>query len=279
MILRPNTAPRRGFGERFPAGLRGPGFTLVEIMVAMSILALVLVAIYSTWTAILRSSKVGLDAAAAVQRARIAARVIEESLGSTVSFNANQQLYGFDAENGSEAYLTFVSHLSKSFPRSGKFGDLDVRRVTFSLERGTDGGDQLVLRQTPVLMETDRDEKDYPLVLAKNVKKFAIDFWDLRQQEWVDEWKDTNQLPVLVKVTLRLTDKPSSAKVREEVVRIVSLPSVAVAPIWQSTVGGPGTPGMPGAVPPGGRPGMTPGGLQPGMNPPGMQLNPGQFRR
>src|SRR4051794_40200498 len=46
-------------------------FTLVEIMIAIGILALIMTAIFSTWTAILRSTKVGLDTAAAVQRARI----------------------------------------------------------------------------------------------------------------------------------------------------------------------------------------------------------------
>jgi prepilin-type N-terminal cleavage/methylation domain-containing protein len=47
-------------------------FTLVEILIALGILSMVLAAIYSSWTAILRASKVGLEAAAAVQRARIA---------------------------------------------------------------------------------------------------------------------------------------------------------------------------------------------------------------
>src|SRR6516165_4357360 len=108
-------------------------FTLVEIMVAMGILALVLAAIYSSWTAILRASKVGLDSAAAVQRARIAGRIIEESLGSVQSFAANQRYYSFVAKNGSEPMLSFVSHLSPSFPRNGRFGGLDVRRVIFSI--------------------------------------------------------------------------------------------------------------------------------------------------
>ena len=40
-------------------GLRA--FTLVEILISIGILGLVLVAIYSSWTAILRASKVGLE--------------------------------------------------------------------------------------------------------------------------------------------------------------------------------------------------------------------------
>src|SRR5262245_34103667 len=82
---------------------RVSAFTLVEILIALGIFSMVLAAIYSTWTAILRASKVGRDAAAAVQRARMAGRTIEESLGSVQSFGAHQQFhpeyYAFLAKN------------------------------------------------------------------------------------------------------------------------------------------------------------------------------------
>jgi len=108
-------------------------FTLVEILIAMGILSLVLVSIFSTWTSILRATRSGLDAAAAVQRARMAGRVIEESLGSTMMFAANANYYSFLAENGDKATLSFVARLSSSFPRQGKFEGMEVRRLTYSL--------------------------------------------------------------------------------------------------------------------------------------------------
>src|SRR5438309_9559508 len=125
MTARPKQSPRATpvFGFRPSAFFRpmDPGlrpstgsaaFTLIEILVAIGIFSMVLAAIYSTWTAILRSTKVGLEAAAAVQRARIAGRTIEETLASVQSFSLNQNYYAFVAENGSEATLSFVSRLS-----------------------------------------------------------------------------------------------------------------------------------------------------------------------
>ncbi|HEV2207524.1 MAG TPA: prepilin-type N-terminal cleavage/methylation domain-containing protein [Verrucomicrobiae bacterium] len=242
------------------------GFTLVEILIAMGILSLVLAAIYSSWTAILRASKVGTETAAAVQRARMASRTIEESLGSAVSFAANQQYYFFDAENGDNSSLSFVTHLGPSFPRSGKFGDFTVRRVTFTVEKGRDGTSDLMLRQQPLLMDMDKDEQEFPLVLAKDVKSFKTEFWDLQLQDWTDEWKQTNQLPVMVKVSLEIADNPLSArKAREQIVRIVSLPSMMVQPGFQ-------VPRLPGLMPgqqlqpgPGQVPGQIPGQLTPGQ--------------
>jgi prepilin-type N-terminal cleavage/methylation domain-containing protein len=235
------------------------GFTLVEILVAIGILGLVCSAIFSTWTAILRATKVGQDAAATVQRARIVAHVLEDSLTSAQFFTANQQYYSFVADEGS---LSFVARLSKSFPRSGKFGDLDVRRITFSIRSGAEGH-ELVLQQTPLVMEMDEDEKKHPVVLAKNVQKFKAQFWDIREQDWVDEWLNTNQLPPMVKVTLQLTDKPNSMAPPEEITRIVSLPATAVPPMWQVPRGMGGPPGGP------------PGGLQP----PSLGTPPGGFQR
>jgi type II secretion system protein J len=220
-------------------------FTLVEILVAMAIFSLVLVAIYSTWMAIMRASKSGLEAAAAVQRERIAMRALEESLMSARMFVANSRHYSFVADTQEEfAALSFVARLPDSFPRSGRFGGLVMRRVTFSVEAGTDSQNQLVLRQEPLLMEPDMDEEEHPLVLARNVSLFKLEFFDAtpRINDWVEDWKQTNQLPKLVRISLGLGQAGRySSKPQDEITRIVALPAVAVQPAWQ--MAGPGAAG------------------------------------
>jgi type II secretion system protein J len=265
-----------------PRQLRGPAvgvfsawstraFTLVEIMIAITILSLVLAAIYSTWTAILRSSKVGLDAAASVQRARVAVRTIEESLASAELFVKNAPYYAFLANNGSDASLSFVARLDKFFPRSGKFGDLDVRRVTFAVEAAPDSSKELVLRQQPLLMDLDKDEQNHPLVLAKNVKDFQMQFWDNRLNDWADEWTQTNALPRVLMITLKVADRADSTRADEVITRIISIPSMPVPPGWQLPMN------MGGALPPGASNNIPPPGLNPnpGGNP---NPNPGSPR-
>jgi type II secretion system protein J len=251
-----------------PSSLRPRAFTLIELMIAIGIFSMVLAAIYSTWTAILRSSAVGRQAAASIQRARITVRILEDSLSSAQMFLGNRRsnYYAFEAENGDDPRLSFVARLSKSFPRGGKFGDLDVRRLTYSLESGPDNSRQLVLRQYPILMGDEySDERDHPLVLAKNVKSFEFQFWDSRLNDWTDEWKPVNQIPRLIMVTLTLLDGPTSTSARESVTRIVNIPAMPVQPGWQASV-------LPGAGQPGAPPG-APGGTPPGT-PPGAPPNP-----
>lgn len=218
-------------------------FTLVEVMVSIAILSLVVAAIYASWTAILRAKKVGTDAAATAQRSRITLHTLEDSLSTVELFVRNADYYGFVAENGSEATLSFVARLPKSFPRSGRFGDFDVRRLTYAVEQSQDGEKQLVLRQQPLVMDLDEDEENYPLVLARNVKEFAMEFWDLRVRDWVDEWRTTNQVPKLIKISLSLQHVDNrSQRTVDEVTRVIALPSSGVPPNFQ-------VPGMAGGSP------------------------------
>ena len=239
-------AGRSALGQR-PALHRGqPGFTLIEIMMAMVIFSLVITAIYATWTLIIKSAKVGLEASAQLQRERIAMRTIEESLGCVRSFAADVRHYGVLAEIGEGVMLSFVARLPESFPRGGRFGDFDVRRVTFTLENGPDSERQLVLRQSPILMDSDKDEdeRDHPLVLAKGVNKMAFEFWDTRLNQWVDEWTQTNQLPKMMKITLgfvvkRPNQSYGATGTRQEISRIVALPAMMVPVNYQRRGGQP----------------------------------------
>jgi prepilin-type N-terminal cleavage/methylation domain-containing protein len=180
---------------------RSGAFTLLELMVAITIFVLVVATIYATWILIVRSSQVAQEAAAQAQRERIAIRTVENSLMCIQSFQASMKYYSFDVENGPQPIFSFTSRLPDVFPRNGKFGDFNVRRLVYSVEQGQDQDKNLVLRQTPILMEMDEDEKNVPLVLARNVKDFEIECWDTNAMDWEKEWDYTNIIPPLVRIT------------------------------------------------------------------------------
>ncbi len=208
----PHHVPMGRRAGRAPSQGEVAAFTLLEVMLATVIFAGVMVAIYGTWTSILSSTRVAQTSAAEVQRSRMAMRALEEALlGARVPLLAsaaarqNQELYSFLASGDpDEPYLSFVARLPESFPRSGRFGDMRLRRVTFNLEPDRTGGNQLVLRQVPVLFDPDRDEEENPLVLATDVRTFALEFWDARAGEWALEWTVTNRVPPLIRVSLEI---------------------------------------------------------------------------
>ncbi len=217
-------------------------FTLIEIMLALGIFMLIIAAIYSTWAIVMRATQVGQSAAAQAQRERIALRTIEDSLMCVQSFQASQKYYSFIVENGQTPVLSFASRVPDVFPRNGKFGDFNLRRVTFSLESDKDGMKNLVLRQNPILMDQDEDEQKSPLVLAKNVKTFLVECWDTNKFEWADTWENTNFIPPMIRVGLVLGVSADVNKQNADfaVTRAFAVPSAMMpVAVQRGTAGGP----------------------------------------
>jgi prepilin-type N-terminal cleavage/methylation domain-containing protein len=280
MMMRPKASTREGLASgahaasgAHQAGLRpsgegpGRGFTIVEIMLAIAIFSMVISAIYASWSAILRASRVGVDAAAEVQRSRVAAHTLEDALLSAVLFASNGRLYYFEGYTSEDfAWLSFVGRLPPSFPGSGYFGDQVVRRVTFSVEAANDGVNQLLLRQMPLLQTNVDETENYTIVLARDVKLFGLEFWDAKKNDWTDQWATTNQLPKLVRYSLAFGPTAVATRPGDVTVRVVSLPSSVVPADAQMGRGaGPGVPRVPGGPAPAGGaapPGVTelPGG-------------------
>jgi type II secretion system protein J len=244
---RPSSVPRR------------LAFTLVEIMVALAIFSIVVAAIYSTWLLVMRSSQVGQETANRTQRQRIALRTIEDSLRCIQSFQASMKYYYFVVVNGDQPQLSFTARLPDVFPRNSRFGGVNLRRLTFSLESGKDSEHDLVLRQNPVLMDLDPVEQQTPLILARDVKTFTVECWDPNQGQYVTEWDDTNSIPIKVRITIGLDDNNSSYEQAPElaITRVIGVPSMTVPSGLQGNAFGVG------AAPPGGGGGsFNNGGIQ-----------------
>jgi prepilin-type N-terminal cleavage/methylation domain-containing protein len=223
--------------------LRQRAFTLIEIMVAIVIFAMLVAAVYATWVLILKSSQVAQAAAAQVQRQRIAIRTIEDSLTCIQSFQASMQYYTFEVTNGDKPTLSFVARVPDVFPRNGRFGDFNLRRLTFTVEpaaeaaAGSDAESDLVLRQNPMLMDMDPDEQATPLVLARNVKDFVVECWDTNTLDWADEWDDTNSIPPMVRIKLTLggnTTDTSSTAPTLAITREIAVPSGTMPRVAQT---------------------------------------------
>ena len=227
-------------------------FTLIEIMVAIAVFSIIIAAVYATCFAVMRGSQVGRKAAADAQRQRIALHTIEDSMMCIQSFQASPRYYSFIVENGASPILSFASRVPEIFPRNGKFGDFNLRRMTFTLEGAANGGKDLVLRQCPILMtmEDFPDEQKYPLILAHDVKKFDIECWDTNQLDWVGEWNDTNSIPPMLRIALVMGTSATAEKPATEyaVVRAFSVPSGMMPAVVQMGNAG-GLPGQP-PIPP-----------------------------
>ncbi len=210
-------------------------------MVAIAIFMIVVAAIYSTWTLILRASQTTQHTAAEAQRQRIALRTLEDSLTCIQSFQASMKYYGFIVQNGDSSVLSFTARLPGIFPRNRKFvnpdlgRDFNLRRLTFTVETGPDAEKDLVLRQNPVLMDMDADEQQTPLVLAHDVNKFTVECWYPQKMDWVNGWETTNLIPAIVRINLVLGGNPGAGYAAPEraVTRVIAIPSITLPSVLQ----------------------------------------------
>jgi hypothetical protein len=244
---------RSAIARKFHAA-RCAAFTMVEVLLAFAIFSMVIIAIYSSWTAIMRGTRTGLTAAAEVQRTRVAIRSLEDSLGAAVMYADNPRYYGFYADtSGPFAYVSFVSRLPESFPGSGLFDGETMRRVTFAVDQEKN----LLLMQSSVLSVKD---EPYTIRLAPKAAVFAMEFYNARMNEWLTEWVATNALPTMVRVAVDFGENST-----KETITIRTIPLTALA-ITRAGGGQPQIPGVPGA--------NNPGGPMPGPpKPPGVLGN------
>lgn len=213
------------------ASIRGRAFTILELMLALGIFAMVLTAIYATWIAILKGSRAGLKAAAEVQRARMTMRTLEDAFNSTEYFQANMDpYYLFLADTtGDTADVELAARLPEHFPGVGRYGGQVVRRVHFYTKPGKDGMYDLMMSQWPIMQIVDSAHPPYTITLARDVTHFQLAFFEPRKGEWLDEWKSTNTLPKVVQIALGLGKSVTGGNKPYDVVySMVALPSIGV---------------------------------------------------
>ncbi len=226
--------------NRNPRSKPSGAFTIIEVMIAISIFMMVMTAVYATWVAILRGSKAGLTAAANAQRSRIALRTLQDALLTAVNYPDNAKYYSFVAESsGDYADIRFSARLPSTFPGVGRYGGSILRKVRFTVEPGEDRKNQLVLYQKPLLAPPDDDSAGYRLVLSRDVSVFIVEFYDAQTKKYDPSWKQTNSLPRLVHVAVGLGHKEGTDAPLDLVTTTIAIPATALgreAPI----------PGLPG---------------------------------
>ena len=144
------------------------------------------------------------------------------------SFVANMKHYLFFADtSGDFAAVSLAARMPDGALGVNRYPDA-VRRISFYTQPGKDGMAELIMRHVPILLNTNDDTAVATITLARDVTQFQLEFYDLQKAEWLDEWKYTNKLPVVVKIVLGL-GKDKNGKPYDVATSLVALPSVGVA--------------------------------------------------
>lgn len=192
-----------------PGAARGrTAFTLLEVLLAVTILGLAMTAVYGTWNVALRAWKRGTDISDTFQRQRIVMDTLADLARSAVFFISNPLLYevigDHDAATGST--VSFVTASDTALPPSEILA-AGMRRVTISMEHDEKGTPYLSISNQPALESDQAEYESRPHVLSNDVAAFLVRYRDPRDGTWHELWRETQIIPSAMEFTVVFVQK------------------------------------------------------------------------
>ena len=201
------------------------GFTLVEVVLAITILSLVIVGVYGVWSASLKAWRRGGDATEVFQRQRVVMETLGQLAQSAVYFASSPDLYAIIGVKhpGLGDSVSFVT-ASDAFLPPSEATDVGMRRVTISMEQDEYRRTYLAIVNQPALGVTDDSKQEVQAhVVSMDVSGFFVRYLDPRDGAWYDKWQEANLIPSAMEFTV-VFGQPGDQIPSVTVTRAVDLP-------------------------------------------------------
>ena len=200
---------------------RERGMTIIEVMIALAILSLMMVAVWASFSGTTRGITATEDLQVRYSMIRNAMSTMAREM-SMAYLSHNRPIADirhftlFDGrDSGDSDSVTFSAFAHLRIRKDANESDQSV--IQYFLTRDPKDGSRVHLyrRETPRLTgdEAQQLENYYPAyVLCEDVKAFDVKYWDTRKLEWVPEWRTTqkdlqpDRLPERVKITMTIRD-------------------------------------------------------------------------
>ncbi|MDD5711408.1 MAG: type II secretion system protein GspJ [Smithellaceae bacterium] len=187
------------------------GFTLIEILIAIVIVAIVFSSAYGAYRATLNiiSSHQKEDEAYAMARTALD-RIIQD-LGAAAPYKGDFELSTQQQEIDGKEFTTLVLRSTAHVPLRDEAGG-GVARIEYYVERDEDGEGYLLLRDDRREGERRQDNQKEGYLLCRDVQSIRFRFQDAVGQirdGWdslSDQPEQRNRLPQIVEVELDLAD-------------------------------------------------------------------------
>lgn len=187
--------------------LRQKGFTLIEMLIAMTLLGVMVVLLFSSLKIAAESWNAGEAKIIEVNRKAVVYQFFKRHLTTTrpvmVQTNTDELAAPEQAFQGQAQAMRFVAALPAASARKG----LQV------FEIAADPAEPSTIRVTlSPYQPTDQEQAQKPEILLEHVKAFGFSYFgkkiesDTEDANWQDDWTGAERLPQLIKVRFELDD-------------------------------------------------------------------------
>jgi prepilin-type N-terminal cleavage/methylation domain-containing protein len=184
------------------------GFTLLEMLVALFITALAMTIVWQTFSVSIQAWRKGEDFLAEMQHGDFVMEMLADGLRSAAYFDASGDTYGFRLENRQDGKypndkLSWVKSGGAFLPRSAEIGR-GLHRIDLSIEENDSGDPAVTARVYPHLAHKDEGEfyEGQSWEISSVVKGIDCRVYIEEDEDWSEEWEDTNSVPALLELTL-----------------------------------------------------------------------------
>lgn len=157
------------------------GFTLIEILLAVALIAVIAALVFGSLSTTLNAIDVARGIAASEQVVRTTMRLMADELSMGVSLQVMPWM-GINAQQESQPADTVVFLTMGQFRGAESERDTEIVRIVYTRE-----GDKLLrlVRRNLYGLSDDSLEQ---LELVRKVKAFNVRYYDAKNNLWVDEW-------------------------------------------------------------------------------------------
>ncbi len=194
-------------------------FTLIEVLIAVTIIAVIILSIYSSFNAGITAYKKMDTAFGSFQDARIILSILEADLKNSFIYSEESSFF-----KGSSSTLDFFS-ISNTYDKDEEYNSLC--RIKYTLEGN-------ILKRTVYsgFAALGADENAHPQELLSGIEKINFEYACISEEDdkaiiWRNFWpqndNQTGQLPLAVKIKLNLVGADSKAQEPVEFTKTISL--------------------------------------------------------
>ena len=179
------------------------GFTLIEVLIAMTLLSIMVVLLFSSLRICAQSWEQGENKITEVNEVAVVYNFFQRHLSSAIPLwddftKKEERTFSFQ---GKKQSLQFVSAFPASAGRSGM--------QLFSIEQQQEDDEQVIkVTLTPFFPAAEGEEwQSEEVVLLRHVSDFSLSYFgvavdDGGENSWQDEWLERDAQPQLVKISI-----------------------------------------------------------------------------